>query len=141
MLPPLGTVGGVDVRGGGPGTRETDPLHPLNMVSEVDGICLTGGSAYGLDAAGGVMAWLEQQGRGFHIGLRPQHVVPIVPSAVIFDLGAGGVFANRPDAQFGRRAAAAARLATAAPGHGRRRHRRPRRGPQGRRRIGQRRHA
>ncbi len=96
------------MRGGGPGTRETDPLHPLNMVSEVDGICLTGGSAYGLDAAGGVMAWLERQGRGFQIGLRPQHVVPIVPSAVVFDLGAGGVFGNRPDAEFGRRAAAAA---------------------------------
>ena len=70
VLPPPGTVGGVDVRGGGPGTRETDPLHPLNMVSEVDGICLTGGSAYGLDAAGGVMAWLEQRGRGFRIGHR-----------------------------------------------------------------------
>ena len=109
VLPPRGTVGGVDVRGGGPGTRETDPLHPLNMVSEVDGICLTGGSAYGLDAAGGVMAWLEQRGRGFQIGLQPHHVVPIVPSAVIFDLGAGGVFGNRPTAEFGWRAAAAAR--------------------------------
>ena len=94
VLPPPGTVGGVDVRGGGPGTRETDPLHPLNMVSEVDGICLTGGSAYGLDAAGGVMAWLEQRGRGFRIGHQPHHVVPIVPAAVIFDLGAGGVFAQ-----------------------------------------------
>ena len=56
VLPPAGTVGGVDVRGGGPGTRETDLLHPANMVSDVDAICLTGGSAYGLDAAGGVMA-------------------------------------------------------------------------------------
>lgn len=108
VLPPPGTIGGVDVRGGGPGTRETDPLHPLNMVSEVDGICLTGGSAYGLDAAGGVMAWLEERERGFRIGHLPHHVVPIVPSAVIFDLGAGGVFANRPTAEFGRRAADAA---------------------------------
>lgn len=109
VLPPPATIGGVDVRGGGPGTRETDPLHPLNMVSEVDGICLTGGSAYGLDAAGGVMAWLEEHERGFRIGHLSHHVVPIVPSAVIFDLGAGGVFANRPTLEFGRRAAAAAR--------------------------------
>jgi len=109
VLPPDGTVGGVDVRGGGPGTRETDPLHPLNMVSEVDAICLTGGSAYGLDAAGGVMSWLEERGRGFRIGRLPHHVVPIVPSAVVFDLGAGGVFTNRPTAEFGRRAAGAAR--------------------------------
>ncbi|MGH9271322.1 MAG: P1 family peptidase, partial [Ilumatobacteraceae bacterium] len=112
VLPPPGTVGGVDVRGGGPGTRETDPLHPLNMVSEVDGVCLTGGSAYGLDAAGGVMAWLEERERGFRIGHLSHHVVPIVPSAVIFDLGAGGVFAKRPTFEFGRRAAAAARGAT-----------------------------
>ncbi len=112
VLPPPETVGGVDVRGGGPGTRETDPLHPLNMVNEVDGVCLTGGSAYGLDAAGGVMAWLEQRGRGFRIGVQPHHVVPIVPAAVVFDLGAGGVFRNRPGAEFGRRAAAAARSRT-----------------------------
>jgi putative pantetheine hydrolase len=109
VLPPPGTIGGVDVRGGGPGTRETDPLHPLNMVNEVDGICLTGGSAYGLDATGGVMAWLEERNRGFRIGPLPHHVVPIVPAAVIFDLGAGGVFANRPTIDFGRRAAAVAR--------------------------------
>jgi putative pantetheine hydrolase len=109
VLPPPGSIGGVDVRGGGPGTRETDPLHPLNMVDEVDGICLTGGSAYGLDAAGGVMAVLEERNRGFRIGPQEHHVVPIVPTAVIFDLGAGGVFANRPTFEFGRRAALAAR--------------------------------
>lgn len=109
VLPPPATVGGVDVRGGGPGTRETDLLHPVNMVSHVDAICLTGGSAYGLDAAGGVMAWLEAQGRGFQIGTEPHHVVPIVPAAVVFDLGAGGDFAKRPDAEFGRRAADDAR--------------------------------
>jgi putative pantetheine hydrolase len=109
VLPPRGTVGGVDVRGGGPGTRETDLLHPVNMVSTVDALCLTGGSAYGLDAAGGVMAWLEEQHRGFQIGTEPHHVVPIVPAAVVFDLMAGGDFTKRPDAEFGRRAAAAAR--------------------------------
>ena len=105
VLPPPGTVGGVDVRGGGPGTRETDLLHPLNMVNRVDAICLTGGSAYGLDAAGGVMAWLEAHGRGFQIGTEPHQVVPIVPTAVVFDLGAGGDFSKRPDAEFGPRAA------------------------------------
>ena len=108
VIPPPGTVGGVDVRGGGPGTRETDLLDPKNMVSHVDAICLTGGSAYGLDAATGVMAFLEQQGRGFQIGAEPGRVVPIVPAAVIFDLGAAGRFDHRPDASFGRRAAEAA---------------------------------
>jgi L-aminopeptidase/D-esterase-like protein len=108
VIPPVGTTGGVDVRGGGPGTRETDLLDPVNMVSNVDAICLTGGSAFGLDAAGGVMAVLEQRGRGFQIGAQPGNVVPIVPAAVVFDLGAGGSFANRPDASFGARAAAGA---------------------------------
>lgn len=104
VIPPVGTTGGVDVRGGGPGTRETDLLHPTNMVDGVDAICLTGGSAYGLDAASGVMAALERRGRGFQIGAATGHVVPIVPAAVVFDLGAGGSFANRPDASFGERA-------------------------------------
>ena len=108
VVPPVGTTAGVDVRGGGPGTRETDLLNPANMVGAVDAICLTGGSAYGLDAAGGVMATLERQGRGFHIGAQPRNVVPIVPAAVVFDLGAGGAFGNRPDASFGERATAAA---------------------------------
>jgi putative pantetheine hydrolase len=104
VIPPVGTVAGVDVRGGGPGTRETDLLDPTNMVGAVDAICLTGGSAYGLDAAGGVMAVLERQGRGFAIGAQPGLVVPIVPAAVVFDLGAGGSFAKRPDVSFGARA-------------------------------------
>ena len=108
VLPPPGTVGSVDVRGGGPGTHETDALDPTTLVSTVDAVVLTGGSAYGLDAAGGVMAWLEQRQRGFRVGTRPQHVVPIVPAAVIFDLNRGGVFGNRPTADFGRRALAAA---------------------------------
>lgn len=105
---PDGTVGGVDIRGGGPGTRETDCLAPTTMVSRVDAVCLSGGSAYGLDAAGGVMAWLAEQHRGFPVGPEPHHVVPIVPAAVLFDLGRGR-FANRPDASFGAAAAAAAR--------------------------------
>jgi putative pantetheine hydrolase len=104
IVPPVGTVAGVDVRGGGPGTRETDLLDPANMVSAVDAICLSGGSAYGLDAAGGVMAVLERQGRGFAIGAQAGLVVPIVPTAVVFDLGAGGSFTKRPDASFGARA-------------------------------------
>lgn len=105
VLPPEGTVGGVDVRGGGPGTRETDLLAPINMVDRVDAVCLTGGSAYGLAAADGVMTWLEEHRRGFAVGEEPDRVVPIVPAAVLFDLGAGGRFRNRPDASFGYRAA------------------------------------
>lgn len=108
VLPPEGTVGGVDVRGGGPGTRETDLLDPVNMVDRVDAVCLTGGSAYGLAAADGVVTWLAEHQRGFAVGPEPHQVVPIVPAAVLFDLGVGGSFANRPDAGFGRRAAAAA---------------------------------
>ncbi len=108
VLPPPGTVGGVDVRGGGPGTRETDTLDPINLVERVDAVCLSGGSAYGLAAATGVMAWLAERGRGFPIGPEAHHVVPIVPAAVLFDLGVGGRFGNHPDAEFGRRATAAA---------------------------------
>ena len=104
VVPPVGTTAAVDVRGGGPGTRETDLLHPANMVGAIDAVCLTGGSAYGLDAAGGVMAELERRGRGFRIGSREGLVVPIVPAAVIFDLGAGGDVTKRPDASFGARA-------------------------------------
>ncbi len=115
LLPP-GTVGGVDVRGGGPGTRETDLLHPTATVSEVHAICLTGGSAYGLAAATGVMTYLEGRRVGFRVGPGEHEVVPIVPAAVIFDLGRGGRFDNRPDADFGRRAATAARAQPAANG-------------------------
>lgn len=112
IVPPPGTVGATDVRGGGPATRETDALAPTTMVSHVDAVCFTGGSAYGLDAAGGVMAWLEEQQRGFDVGPLPHQVVPIVPTAAIFDLGVGGNFANRPDAAFGHRAARTARETT-----------------------------
>ncbi len=109
VVAPDGAVGGVDVRGGGPGTRETDLLDPSAMVDRVHAVVLTGGSAYGLAAADGVMAGLEAAGTGFRVGPRPEHVVPIVPAAVIFDLGRGGVFDHRPTAEFGRAALAAAR--------------------------------
>jgi L-aminopeptidase/D-esterase-like protein len=104
-----GAVASCDVRGGGPGTRETDLLDPTAMMDRVHAICLSGGSAYGLAAAGGVMRWLEEHRTGFPVGPRPEHVVPIVPAAVIFDLGRGGVFTNRPDESFGYRACGAAR--------------------------------
>ncbi len=83
VLCPPGTVGGVDVRGSAPGTRETDALHPLNLVDEVHAVLLTGGSAFGLAAAGGAMRFLEEQGIGF---ATPAARVPIVPAAVVFDL-------------------------------------------------------
>jgi putative pantetheine hydrolase len=107
VLPPPGTTGAVDVRGGGPGTRETDALDPRNVVSEVHAVCLSGGSAYGLATADGVMTWLAERGIGYPVG-EPSWVVPIVPAAVVFDLGRGGSFASRPDASFGYRATVAA---------------------------------
>jgi L-aminopeptidase/D-esterase-like protein len=115
LLPP-NTVAGVDVRGGGPGTRETDLLHPTATMDAVHAICLTGGSAYGLATAGGVMEVLEQRGIGFQVGPAADNVVPIVPSAVIFDLGRGGEFTHRPDASFGARAARAAKATPPAVG-------------------------
>ena len=104
VLTPPGTVGAVDCRGGAPGTRETDLLDPINSVRHVDAVVLSGGSAFGLAAAHGVMEWLEEQGRGVAI---EDGVVPIVPSAVIFDLPVGG-WKCRPDAEFGRAAAESA---------------------------------
>jgi L-aminopeptidase/D-esterase-like protein len=103
-----GAVGGVDVRGGGPGTRETDLLHPTTAIDRVHAVVLTGGSAYGLAAANGVMAGLEAAGIGWPVGPEPHQVVPIVPAAVIFDLGRGGAFGNRPTTDFGRSALSAA---------------------------------
>src|ERR1700712_1208060 len=87
VLVPPGTTGAVDVRGGAPGTRETDLLDPANSVRYVDAVVLTGGSAYGLAAADGVMQWLEQHDRGV---VMDGGLVPIVPAAVIFDLPVGG---------------------------------------------------
>ena len=88
-----GAVAGVDVRGAAPGTRDTDALSPSNTVQEVHGVLLTGGSAYGLDAAGGVMRWLEERGHGFPVG---PAIVPIVPAAVIFDLWVDDFSKTRP---------------------------------------------
>jgi L-aminopeptidase/D-esterase-like protein len=113
---PAGAVPGVDVRGGGPGTRETDALDPRNLVDLVHAVCLTGGSAFGLAAADGVMDVLAHRGLGVRVGPGPRDVVPVVPAAVIFDLGRGGEFANRPDSGFGRRAITAARATPPARG-------------------------
>ena len=101
-----GTTGGVDVRGGAPGTRETDLLDPVNHVQIVNAILLSGGSAFGLDAASGVMKWLDERHIGYPVGA--SGVVPIVPAAILFDLGFGGKPKVRPGADCGYRAADAA---------------------------------
>lgn len=109
-----GAVAGVDVRGAAPGTRETDLLDPLNSVQQVHAIVLAGGSAFGLDAASGVMQYLEGEGIGFPMGaLR----IPIVPAAILYDLGVGGPASIRPDAACGRAAAAAASSGPVAQGN------------------------
>ncbi|MFE1444221.1 P1 family peptidase [Streptomyces sp. NPDC058739] len=108
LAPEGGVIAAVDVRGGGPGTKETDALDPRNVVQKIEAVVLTGGSAYGLDAASGVMAWLEERGRGVSVGPDPAHVVPVVPAACVFDLGRGGDFRARPDAATGRAAVEAA---------------------------------
>ncbi len=93
-------IGGVDVRGSAPATRETDLLRPMNLVEEVNAVLLTGGSAYGLDAASGVMRFLEEHGIGYDMGVAR---VPIVPAAAIYDLAFGSA-SIRPDATAGYRA-------------------------------------
>jgi L-aminopeptidase/D-esterase-like protein len=108
VLPPPGTVAGVDVRGGGPGTHETDALDPRTLVPTADAVVLTGGSAYGLVAAHGVQRWLAEQDRGYRVGEAPGEVVPIVPAAAVFDLGRGGRFDAHPDERMGYDAAVAA---------------------------------
>lgn len=113
VLCPEGAVCGVDVRGGAPGTRETDLLRPENSVDRVHAVLLTGGSAFGLDAATGVMRWLEAHGHGLPVG--PVRV-PIVPAAVLFDLWQGDPRV-RPDADAGWAACEAA--STEAPAIGR----------------------
>lgn len=97
ILCPDGAVGGIDQRGGAPGTRETDLLHPLHMVEKIHAILLSGGSAFGLDAASGVMKYLEEKAIGFNTGVAR---VPIVPAAILFDLGIGDP-TIRPDANMG----------------------------------------
>ncbi len=104
LLPP-GTVGGVDVRGGAPGTRETDLLDPVNTVDVVHAVVLSGGSAFGLDAASGVVRYLEEQGIGFETAVAR---VPIVVQAILYDLAVGDDPAVRPDAECGYRGASAA---------------------------------
>ncbi len=99
-----GAVGGVDQRGGAPGTRETDLLGPMHLVQKVHAVLLAGGSAFGLDAAAGVMRYLEEQDIGFNTGVAK---VPIVPAAILFDLGIGDA-SVRPDAEMGYQACLAA---------------------------------
>lgn len=99
-----GAVGGVDVRGSAPGTRETDLLNPINLVEKVHAIVLAGGSAFGLDAATGVMRYLEEKKIGFNTGVAK---VPIVPSAILYDLNLGRADV-RPDPAMGYHAAASA---------------------------------
>ncbi|WP_372664176.1 P1 family peptidase [Amycolatopsis kentuckyensis] len=107
VLVPDGAVGAVDQRGGAPGTRETNLLEPENLVQRVNAVCLSGGSAYGLAAADGVMKWLAERNLGFPVGAKPHEVVPIVPAAVLFDLPRSE-WGNRPDASFGYAACDAA---------------------------------
>jgi L-aminopeptidase/D-esterase-like protein len=106
-----GAVGGVDVGGAPPGTRETDLLRPENTVEEVHAVVLAGGSAFGLDAASGVVRYLVEHGIGLEFG---GHRIPIVPSAILFDLGTGT--ARHPDAEAGYRAAARASRGAVAQG-------------------------
>jgi L-aminopeptidase/D-esterase-like protein len=104
ILAESGAVAGVDVRGSAPGTRETDLLNPLNLVDRVHAIVLAGGSAFGLDAASGVMRYLDERNIGFPT---PYGVVPIVPAAILFDLGVGDPKV-RPGADCGYAAASSA---------------------------------
>lgn len=104
VLPPAGNVTSCDIRGSSPSSRELALLHPDRKLTEVSAILLTGGSAFGLAAADGVVSWLAEQGIGYATGLRP---VPIVPAAVIFDLGVGHAAAH-PGPNEGRAACEAA---------------------------------
>lgn len=108
-----GAAAGVDVRGSAPGTRETDLLNPINTVQEVHAVLLSGGSAFGLDAAGGVVRYLEERGIGFPTGSGP---VPIVPAAILFDLGVGDA-KIRPTAESGYLACQAATAGGVAEGN------------------------
>ncbi len=100
ILPDREVIAGVDVRGSAPGTRELELLKPVRLVEKIHAILLTGGSAFGLDAAGGVQQYLEEQGIGFDVGVAR---VPIVPSAVIFDLAVGDA-TIRPTREMGYKA-------------------------------------
>ena len=119
VIAPPGARGGVDVRGGGPGTRETDVIGPLAGTGEVTAVLLTGGSAFGLAAADGVVGWLEEHGRGYET---PAGLVPIVPAAVIYDLATGDP-RRGPTRPPGYAACEAAAAGVPERGRGRRRHR------------------
>ncbi len=106
VVPPQGSLGACDVRGGGPGTHETDVLAPGTLVDTVDAVMLAGGSAFGLAAAAGVQRWCEENQRGVRVGA--EALVPIVPAAIVFDLGRGGDHRMRPGPGVGYQAAAAA---------------------------------
>lgn len=135
-----GAVCGVDVRGSSPGTRETDLLDPIDLVNKVNAVLLAGGSAFGLDAASGIMRYLEERSAGFKTAYG---VVPIVPGTVLFDLDIGDPKA-RPDAEMGYRESMHRRFGSGGRGKRRRRHGsnrrkgvRPRKGHKGRiRRVG-----
>ena len=113
VLCEAGATAGVDVRGSAPGTRETDLLNPINAVQQVNAILLSGGSAYGLDAASGVMRYLEEKNAGVHVA---GGVVPIVPAAILMDLGVGD-FHIRPNAESGYQACLAATSGPVAEGN------------------------
>ena len=113
VLARAGAVGGVDIRGSSPGTRETALLDPVNTVSVVHGVVLAGGSAFGLDAASGVMRYLDEREIGYRVGTR---VVPIVVGAILYDLGLEGDRPVRPGPECGYAAATAASAATVAEG-------------------------
>lgn len=105
VLPPAGTLGAVDVRGGAPGTHETDALRVDAAAPYPHALVLTGGSAYGLAAAAGVQRWCAEQGLGHPVGPLPHQVVPVVPAAAIYDLGRGGDFGSWPTPAMGYEAA------------------------------------
>jgi L-aminopeptidase/D-esterase-like protein len=108
-----GATAGVDVRGSAPGTRETDLLNPTNTVQQVHAILLSGGSAFGLDAATGVVRYLEEHGLGLHVG---SVLVPLVPAAILYDLGVGDS-KIRPNAESGYKASEAASTGKVAEGN------------------------
>ena len=121
VVPPPGCVGGVDVRGGGPGTRETDLLDPRSLVDAVDAVVLAGGSTFGLSAADGVATAMYAAGRGWPVGPQEHERVPIVPAAILFDLGRGGIWMHHPGPADGATALAGATggpVATGAVGAG-----------------------
>ncbi len=114
VICPEGAVAGVDVRGSAPGTRETDLLDPVNLVEKAQAVVLSGGSVFGLAASDGVVRWLSEHGYGFP--LDEEHVAPIVPAAVLYDLGRGKDFLPPINAEWGRHACQAAKDGTVSGG-------------------------